>query len=252
MAAGLAHEIRNPLGAIKGAVQVVEPCMHQFDAHTREFLGVIVEEVERLNRVVSQFLAYSRPFKGEMSRVDVRTVVDATLRLLPDEHRSRIVVEPEHGPVSGVRGDADALRQVIHNLVLNALDAISGMDPPGRVSIAIEERARALPTGDAVAISVSDNGPGLSAETMTNLFVPFHTTKSGGTGLGLPISQRIVENHHGIIQVSNVTDGGARFAVVLPLEPDVPSPVHDRSPSSPASAPSTAEDSTSNETTAST
>jgi len=218
MAAGLAHEIRNPLGAIKGAVQVVEPGMHDMDAHTREFMGVILEEVERLNRVVSQFLTYSRPFKGDMGPVDVRAVLDATVRLLSEEDRSRIVVEPAETESPHVHGDADALRQVFHNLILNALDAIAGMDPPGRVSIGIGHRRRGLPRGDAVTVSVRDNGPGLSPHTMTNLFVPFHTTKSGGTGLGLPISQRIVENHRGIIEVGNAPDGGARFIVVLPVD----------------------------------
>lgn len=216
MAAGLAHEIRNPLGAIKGAVQVVEPSMPQMDEQSREFLGVIVEEVDRLNRVVSQFLTYSRPFKGELAPVVVNDVVQSTLRLLSDEQRARVSAEPPSDSDLMVLGDDDALRQVLLNLILNALDAIDGMDPPGHVWLEVGVRARGLPSGDAVTIAVRDDGPGLSPHTITNLFVPFHTTKSGGTGLGLPISQRIVENHRGVIQVNNVPEGGARFTVVLP------------------------------------
>jgi len=239
MAAGLAHEIRNPLGAIKGAVQVVEPGLSQVDDLTREFLGVIVEEVERLNRVVVQFLSYSRPFSGEMQPLDLTEVVRSTLRLLPRARIDRVSVDfglfadvdgeipasaasstklvlEQHAPAA--RGDPDALRQVVHNLVLNALDATGEQDPPGRVWIELEHRVRGLRDTDAVVIAVRDDGPGLNTKTMSNLFVPFHTTKSGGTGLGLPISQRIVENHNGMIEVSNNPDGGATFSVLLPVD----------------------------------
>jgi two-component system sensor histidine kinase HydH len=216
MAAGLAHEIRNPLGAIKGAVQVVEPNMANFDATTREFLGVIVEEVDRLNRVVTQFLSYSRPYTGEMSQVQVDDVVQATLRLISPDRLERLTVDVS-ASLPKVRGDAEALRQVFHNLLLNALDAVSERED-GKVRIESSVRPRGLLSGTAVVVSVIDNGPGLSSQTMTNLFVPFHTTKSGGTGLGLPISQRIVENHHGVIEVTTPTPGGAVFSVVLPVD----------------------------------
>ncbi len=216
MAAGLAHEIRNPLGAIKGAVLVVEPSKDQFDEDVREYLDIIVEEVDRLNRVVSQFLTYSRPFAGELGKVQVADVVRATLRLLPEAQRSKVQFDEPDDPPK-VRGDADALRQVLHNLVLNALDAISHRNGEGRIGIEIGFRRRGLVRSDAIALTVWDNGHGLSHQTMTNLFVPFHTTKSGGTGLGLPISQRIVENHHGVIEVGNRPAGGARFTVLLPV-----------------------------------
>ena len=239
MAAGLAHEIRNPLGAIKGAVQVVEPGLASADPLTKEFLGVIVEEVDRLNRVVTQFLSYSRPFSGEMQRIDLSAIVRGTIRLLPKDRVNRVHVDfgifvDHQGELSAaeassvnltlephappLRGDPEALRQVLHNLVLNALDATGEMNPPGKVWIELEHRVRGLPDTDAVAITVRDNGPGLSAATIANLFVPFHTTKSGGTGLGLPISQRIVENHNGMIEVSNNPDAGASFTVLLPVD----------------------------------
>lgn len=216
MAAGLAHEIRNPLGAIKGAVLVVEPSKDQFDEDVQEYLEVIVEEVDRLNRVVSQFLTYSRPFAGELGKVQLDEVVRATLRLLAEDQRSKVVFEDPGDPPK-VRGDADALRQVLHNLMLNALDAIGTRGDEGKIGIEIEYRRRGLLRADAVAVTVWDNGHGLSHQTMTNLFVPFHTTKSGGTGLGLPISQRIVENHRGVIEVGNRPSGGARFTVLLPV-----------------------------------
>ncbi len=219
MSAGLAHEIRNPLGAMKGAVQVLRPSAANpaMDEQTREFLDIILEEVDRLNRVVTQFLTYSRPFKGEMAPVNLSAIIAATLRLVPEASRSRVTVEDPPDDLPGVRGDADALRQVLLNLVLNALDAIADTDE-GTISISLGVRRRGLLRADAVALDVCDNGPGLSAQTMTNLFVPFHTTKSGGTGLGLPISQRIVQNHHGAIEVGRSGDEGARFTVLLPID----------------------------------
>jgi len=218
MAAGLAHEIRNPLGAIKGAVQVVEPAMRGADPTTREFLGVIVEEVERLNRVVTQFLSYSRPFSGEMSAVLLADVVAATMRLLDEDKRQRVTVTVAPN-LPRVRGDAEALRQVLLNLLRNAFDAIADLQPSGRVWITLGLRRHGLASGDAVTLSVRDSGPGFTPQALANLFVPFHTTKSGGTGLGLPISQRIVENHRGLIEASAPEGGGAQFTVVLPIEP---------------------------------
>jgi two-component system, NtrC family, sensor histidine kinase HydH len=219
MAAGLAHEIRNPLGAIKGAVQVVEPGLRGADPTTREFLGVIVEEVDRLNRVVTQFLSYSRPFSGEMSPLHIGDVVADAMRVLDEDSRQRVTVVHHDPNLPRVRGDSEALRQVLVNLLRNAVDAIAGQQPPGRIWIALGLRRHGLASGDAVTVTVRDNGPGFAPQTLGNLFVPFHTTKSGGTGLGLPISQRIVENHRGLIEASSPEGGGAQFTVVLPTEP---------------------------------
>jgi signal transduction histidine kinase len=216
MSAGLAHEIRNPLGAIRGAVQVIQPQL-EADPTVAEFMNVIVEEVDRLNRVVTQFLSYSRRYKLETGPVDLHRVIEATCRLLPSERSAQVTVSVEN-EVPTIAGDAEALRQVLHNLVLNALDATSTLGGEGRVLIGAAIRRRGLASGDAVALRVQDNGPGLSPHTLSHLFVPFHTTKSGGTGLGLPICQRIVETHHGILEATNADGGGACFTVVLPLQ----------------------------------
>ena len=216
MAAGLAHEIRNPLGAIKGAVQVVQPSIEP-DSQTAEFLDVIVEEVERLNRVVTQFLSYSRRYVDEPASVDLDQLLDATLRLIPAEQAPHIHVD-RNRKVPHVLGDAESLRQVFHNLLLNAIDATQSQGTNASIWIEYRLRRRGLMSSDAVAITVRDNGHGLSPHTMSHLFIPFHTTKSGGTGLGLPICQRIIENHGGTIEVSNAIDGGASFTVLLPID----------------------------------
>lgn len=215
MSAGLAHEIRNPLGAIKGAVQVIQPSMAT-DAASHEFLDVIVEEVERLNHVVTQFLSYSRRHKEQFDTLDVSRVAEATLRLVTKEYRGSIRLDAQ-AQLPEVMGDAEAIKQVLHNLLLNAIDATREMAESAEIVIEIRVRTRGLASGDAIALRVRDNGPGIPPHAMTHLFVPFHTTKSTGTGLGLPICQRIVENHHGVIEAGNTSDGGACFTVLLPV-----------------------------------
>src|SRR4029453_11224176 len=126
MAAGLAHEIRNPLGSIKGAAQYLQPIGHQLaDGGTKEFLDIIVEEVNRLNKIVSQFLDYARPYRGDQNPLDVNDVVRKTLQLLEKEEGA-VKTEISTNFVEGlppVRADAEQLRQVFLNLTLNAIQA---------------------------------------------------------------------------------------------------------------------------------
>jgi signal transduction histidine kinase len=214
MAAGLAHEIRNPLGAIKGAAQLLLPSgdgAPPESRESREFLGIIVEEANRLNRVVSQFLDYARPYQGNLEPLDVNEVVRKTAQLLPPGTPSSDV-QLQLGATPPVRGDAEQLRQVFLNLALNALQA---MPDGGRLTISTVTRSsRGAPS--AVEVRFQDTGRGIPSAAMKNLFIPFYTTKDKGTGLGLPISQRIVENHGGRIEVRSREGAGSTFAVVLP------------------------------------
>jgi two-component system, NtrC family, sensor histidine kinase HydH len=222
MAAGLAHEIRNPLGSIKGAAQYLQPVEGQKpDASTREFLDIIVEEVDRLNKIVSQFLDYARPYRGDPSPLDVNDVVRKTLNLIEKEH-SGTRVEIEMNLLDGlpqVRADAQQLRQVFLNLTINALDA---MPQGGRLQVSTSLR-RSTRRGAAAAfleIRFRDDGVGIPPADLRNLFVPFFTTKEKGTGLGLAISQRIIENHGGTIEVRSQAGSGSNFTVLLPVEAD--------------------------------
>jgi two-component system, NtrC family, sensor histidine kinase HydH len=222
MAAGLAHEIRNPLGSIKGAAQYLQPIGNQLgDGGTKEFLDIIVEEVNRLNKIVSQFLDYARPYRGDQTPLDVNDVVRKTLHLLEkEEERSK--VEITTNLVEGlppVRADAEQLRQVFLNLAINALQA---MPAGGRLSVSTSLR-RSTRRGAAAAfleVRFRDTGPGIPPGDMRNLFIPFFTTKEKGTGLGLPISQRIIENHGGTIEPRSQPGAGATFTVLLPVEAD--------------------------------
>jgi signal transduction histidine kinase len=224
MAAGLAHEIRNPLGAIKGAAQLLvgpdgKPVSNGAQ-DVREFLGIIVDEVNRLNRVVTQFLDYARPWKGDSSEIDVNEVVRKTVQLLENQESSRnVAIELKlNDDVPRIRGDSEQLRQVFLNLGLNAVQAMKGKEG-GRLTIVTGRRAgrRKSDPGSYVEIRFRDSGPGISREHLRNLFIPFFTTKEKGTGLGLPISQRIVTQHGGTIEVRSEVGKGSTFTVLLPI-----------------------------------
>ncbi len=209
MAAGLAHEIRNPLGAIKGAIQVIESDPE--GPNSGEFLSIIVEEVGRLDNVVSQFLDYSKPPRVSPEPADVGRLVERTLSLLRAQD-GRPGIEIDQTLAEGLppaRADAEKLRQVFLNIALNAVEAMDG-------------RGKLLVTtglgegGERLFVSFADTGPGVPPDKLGRLFDPFFTTKEGGTGLGLAICHRLVEAHGGSIEVRNRPEGGAEFTVLLP------------------------------------
>ncbi|MBW2462322.1 MAG: GAF domain-containing protein, partial [Deltaproteobacteria bacterium] len=222
MAAGLAHEIRNPLGAIKASAQYLHDDEDDPSAEAspeREFLDIIVEEVDRLNWVVGSFLDYARPSKGDPVPTDVNATVLRTMQLLNAECQAASVTWKseleEHVPK--VRIDVEQLHQVLINLVRNAVQA---METGGDVTLRTRSRDGSGLGGSAdhfVEIRVSDTGPGIPQRVLQNLFVPFVTTKDHGTGLGLAISQRIVNAASGEITVSSRAGTGTTFVVKLPV-----------------------------------
>ncbi len=222
MAAGLAHEIRNPLGAIKGAAQFLEPT--RLPGEDGEFVEVIVEEVNRLNGVVSAFLDYSRPLKQNFGPTDVGEVVSRTVKLIINDVPGNVTLRDEISEgLPRVDADAEQLKQVLINLVQNAVQALSGR--PGVITLRTSkaERFSDFRAAEFVELQVSDDGPGIPAEQQLNIFVPFFTTKQKGTGLGLAICQRIVKNHGGTISVQSRQGEGSTFTIRLPaLSEDAP------------------------------
>jgi signal transduction histidine kinase len=218
MAAGLAHEIRNPLGAIKASAQFLAETTDDErtgDGAHAEFLGIIVEEVDRLNRVVSSFLDYARPSAGDPAPTDVNAVVRRTVQLLAkdlDGLETKLELADE---LPRVRIDAERLRQVLINLCQNAAHAMEGQ---GTITVRTAPRVQREPSGERrwVELAVSDTGPGIPQKVLANLFVPFVTTKDRGTGLGLAISQRIVAAAGGHIEVRSHENVGTTFVVRLP------------------------------------
>jgi len=229
MAAGLAHEIRNPLAAIQGAIQLLipegegdgRPRPPEDPAQAREFLGIIADEVKRLNGVVSQFLDYSRPAKTLLAPGDVNEILERTLKLLGSDFPPAVALDLDlERPLPRVSCDPEQLRQVFLNLALNAVQA---MPRGGRLLVttrlARDELAvwREVPRrSDVVEVHFRDTGPGVPEDAREHIFVPFYTTKEKGTGLGLAICQRIVKAHGGTIVVRSGPDQGAEFVISLP------------------------------------
>jgi signal transduction histidine kinase len=239
MAAGLAHEIRNPLGAIKGAAQLLaDPDQgEEASVQSREFLGIILEEVDRLDRVVGSVLDLARPNQAQVVPTDVNAVVRRTLQVLSTERfGSALTVEVALDPaLPRVAIEPEQLRQVLINLHRNAAQAMKGR---GRVTISTRVRigrgTRGGPgeVGTFVELTVADNGPGISQKILDKLFLPFFTTKQEGSGLGLAISQRIVQGAGGRIEVRTYEGKGSTFSVVLPAAMDAlgtptPAPVEE-------------------------
>jgi signal transduction histidine kinase len=238
MAAGLAHEVKNPLGAIKGAAQLLEEVgASPDDPAAREFVGIILEEVNRLDRVVGSFLDYARPHAGNPIPVDMNAAVRRTVQILSSQITDGAI--DVHlslsEPIPRTRIDPEKFRQVLMNLMQNAIQA---MDGHGKITVSTSvrrsPRAR-MPSFDGAAppsrrslveetelveVGVRDTGPGISPKVLRNLFIPFFTTKTQGTGLGLAISQSIVRNAGGMIEVHSQPGAGTTFTIVLPTAGD--------------------------------
>jgi two-component system sensor histidine kinase HydH len=239
MAAGLAHEVKNPLGAIKGAAQLLEEvgAGANDDPSGREFVGIILEEVNRLDRVVGSFLDYARPNAGNPIPLDINAAVRRTVQILSSQITDGgIDVQLDlSDPLPRARIDPEKFRQVLMNLMQNAIQA---MDGRGKITVTTSTRRvvrrvpapadpgnspsrRSLPEDmEQIEVSVRDTGPGISPKVLRNLFVPFFTTKTKGTGLGLAISQSIVQNAGGTIEVQSQPGSGTRFTIVLPAGDD--------------------------------
>ena len=210
MAPVFAHEIRNPLGSIKGAAQYLLTEVEQEDQ--RKLLEVITEEANRLNRVVSQFLDYARPYQLDLQPGSINTVIEKTMTLLEaDRISEHIHIQMElHPHLPLVPMDHEQIQQVIMNIALNAIEA---MPEGGTLTVRTMQIRGAA--GDAIGISIRDTGQGMPRETIRQIFTPFYTTKERGTGLGLAVCRRIILNHGGKIRVKSIVGSGTIFYIRL-------------------------------------
>ena len=211
MAAGIAHEIRNPLSSIKGFAQYFRK---KFDPDSEDaaYAQVMANEVDRLNRFIQDLLNFAKPQEPRFNPVDITTLMQHTLKLTePDFREKNIRVEARFDEaIPPVMADGDMITQALLNILINASEA---MENGGKLTITVRKNYE-----QSVHIFIEDNGKGISPADLRKIFDPFFTLKSGGSGLGLAIVYRIIENHHGEIEVTSQPGKGTTFKINLPFK----------------------------------
>jgi len=209
MATGLAHEIRNPLAGIAGVIEIIGRDLPA-TSPARAVVKDVRLEIAQINRILTDLLETARPHPPRICRSNLNTTVEHTVMLARQQVLSRpIKIELRQAPdLPEVEHDSGQIHQVLLNLLLNAIQAI---EDEGTVRVEIGTRE------GCASVVVSDTGRGISAQNLPNIFRPFFTTKGNGTGLGLSLARRIVEEHHGRIEVSSVEGKGSEFEVLLPF-----------------------------------
>ncbi|MGH9643147.1 MAG: ATP-binding protein [Terriglobales bacterium] len=216
LSAGLAHEIRNPLGVIKGSAEMLTQKLQTSDELSRELSGYILVEVNRLSALVTEFLDFARPLHAQLQPGDVTAVLDRTLEIVAFRWKGKSVrVERHYEPgLPMVPLDESLCEQAFLNLVQNAYEA---MEETGG-TLRVEARRTTVNDREGIQIVLADTGPGVPDRLREEIFNPFVTTKKTGVGLGLSIVSKIIDGHHGSIHVENGPGSGARFTLFFPLE----------------------------------
>jgi len=210
LAAGIAHEIRNPLTSINILIHSLRERLPSENSQ-QEDLKVIEEEIHRMNEIVDQFLRFAKPASPLLEKTDVLSIFEETLQLLrPQIEKQRIVVEKEFQALPMIQMDPEQMKQAMLNLLLNAIQA---MPEGGQLTL----KGQNSKDGQWIHLSIEDSGMGISPEDIDKLFDPFFSTKEGGIGLGLSITHRIIDQHHGKIEVENAPEKGTIFTVWLPI-----------------------------------
>jgi signal transduction histidine kinase/putative methionine-R-sulfoxide reductase with GAF domain len=210
LAAGIAHEIRNPLTSINILIHSMTENLPSGDSH-KEDLEVIEEEINRINEIVDQFLRFAKPAPPLLEKADVLSVFEETLQLLrPQIEKQRIVVRKVFQALPIIQMDREQMKQAILNLLLNAIQAMPG---GGQLTL----KAKNSEDDQWIHLSIQDSGIGIPGEDLNKLFDPFFSTKEGGIGLGLSIAHRIIDQHHGKIEVESAPGKGTLFTIWLPI-----------------------------------
>jgi len=214
MVAGIAHEIRNPLGIIRSTAELLLKRNKDSDGVNAKLLSAIFDESKRLSKTVGDFLDYARPKSPRQDPVDLATVLDQALTFLePKCEEQGVAVTRDYAPGLVVRGDKDLLYRAVYNVLSNALESLAEDKEKARdPAIVISAAASAK----AVLLTVADSGPGFSPENKDRLLDPFFTTKDAGTGLGLAIVRNIVESHNAVLGLDDAPGGGALVTMTFP------------------------------------
>jgi len=218
MSAGMAHEIRNPLAALAGAMQMLRRDLPPDETNAR-LMDIAVREATRLDAIVTEFLLYARPPALNLKACDLNEVLSETIALIRHQAAAhpdiQIVTQPGPGPMTA-QVDPDQIKQVFWNLAANAFEA---MPAGGRLTISTGRRrvGAGQRSGDVIEVAFQDTGEGIKREALDKIFLPFFTTKKSGSGLGLAAVHRIVDLHGGWIRVESQERQGSRFVVCLPV-----------------------------------
>jgi two-component system sensor histidine kinase PilS (NtrC family) len=210
LAAGIAHEIRNPLAGISGSIQMLSQ-EHATDPQQKKLMDIVIREIDRLNLLITDFLNYAKPEKSPEQPVDLRPVIEEVLALSrrhPDVSPG-FVWDTDIQSVQ-VLGFAEKLKQAFYNICINSLQAMKDR-PVQKLEVRLSAR------GDWAVLSIKDSGAGMSEDTKKKMFEPFHTTKAKGTGLGLAITYKILEVHRAQIDVQSELGVGTEFIIKFPL-----------------------------------
>lgn len=220
LAAGLAHEIKNPLGGIKGSAQLLQEELKD-EKRLTEFTGIIIREAERVNRLIEELLDFANPKSVSLKPMNIHKTLDDILLLMSETIKSKgIKVYKEVDPsLPLIKGDKERLYQVFLNIIKNSVEAF---DKVGWLMVSTRMAMEYQMVGGEekkgnIVVEVSDNAKGMGQDTLERLFTPFFSTKEKGTGLGLAISHRIIKEHRGNIKVRSKTGEGTTVSVTLPL-----------------------------------
>jgi signal transduction histidine kinase len=210
MVAGVSHEIRNPLGIIRSSAGLLKKKMEKLDP-SNAIPDIIVEESERLNNIITDFLNFARPREPNRSPCKVQEVIDKNISYLGTQlaEKGCTVEKQVDGELPEILADSDMLYQAFLNILINAMQAMPG---GGKISVGIFSE-----NGD-LAVRFEDEGSGIDAEVMDKIWDPFFTTKEKGTGLGLGIVKKLIELHGGDLSIENRSSKGARVIVRLPAK----------------------------------
>ncbi len=218
MAAGMAHEIKNPLSAMKVLSQLF-PLKGTTEDYRKKFEEIMPREIGRIDRIVESLLSFAKASTPQFKDADIVKIIDTLLDYYAEKMRENsVVLVREINPVPKIWADPEQLDKVFSNLILNAIQA---MPQGGTLKVSLREGVRKDGELKNIYIDISDTGYGISKEAMKKLFDPFYTTKHGGTGLGLTITHSIIEGHGGTIDVSSEVNKGTTFAISLPIKQNV-------------------------------
>ncbi len=219
LAAGVAHEIRNPLSSIKGFAQLLRQVLENHPDE-KKYADIMVKEVDRINSVVTDLITFARPFEADLMTADITKLIEHAILLVQADADARSITLLKKFPLkpADVPLDVSQMTTAIFNLVLNAVQM---MESGGRIELGFE-----LAVQDSrLNIWVEDDGPGIPIEQHKKIFEPFYSTREKGTGLGLAIVHKIIENHNGEISIESPAPGrpgGCRFSIQIPVEPSQP------------------------------